>query len=149
MASNKTSLTFVLRRISALCGNIESVQFSLNELLTKAEGFKSILIGSSSIAHYSIEIETQKRWLNIEAEPHLSGFSDLEWNLILSAVAGTIQRISQSQSYQCKAEDPLATIMIIKDQDGRFLQVNQPLACLLYTSPSPRDRTRSRMPSSA
>ena len=26
---------------------------------------------------------------------------------------------------------------------------SQPLACLLYTSPSPRDRTRSRMPSSA
>ena len=25
----------------------------------------------------------------------------------------------------------------------------KPLACLLYTSPSPRDRTRSRMPSSA
>ena len=25
----------------------------------------------------------------------------------------------------------------------------QPLICLLYTSPSPRDRTRSRMPSSA
>jgi len=26
---------------------------------------------------------------------------------------------------------------------------DQALACLLYTSPSPRDRTRSRMPSSA
>ena len=26
---------------------------------------------------------------------------------------------------------------------------NQPQCCLLYTSPSPRDRTRSRMPSSA
>ena len=25
----------------------------------------------------------------------------------------------------------------------------QPISCLLYTSPSPRDRTRSRMPSSA
>ena len=25
----------------------------------------------------------------------------------------------------------------------------QPFICLLYTSPSPRDRTRSRMPSSA
>ena len=25
----------------------------------------------------------------------------------------------------------------------------QSIACLLYTSPSPRDRTRSRMPSSA
>ena len=29
-------------------------------------------------------------------------------------------------------------------------QIHQPLVgCLLYTSPSPRDRTRSRMPSSA
>ena len=27
--------------------------------------------------------------------------------------------------------------------------VEHPEACLLYTSPSPRDRTRSRMPSSA
>ena len=26
---------------------------------------------------------------------------------------------------------------------------NQKVTCLLYTSPSPRDRTRSRMPSSA
>ena len=27
--------------------------------------------------------------------------------------------------------------------------INQLISCLLYTSPSPRDRTRSRMPSSA
>ena len=38
------------------------------------------------------------------------------------------------------------------DDDGhpRGVRVGeQALACLLYTSPSPRDRTRSRMPSSA
>ena len=40
------------------------------------------------------------------------------------------------------------------DPDGSTLhiQFNNPArhnACLLYTSPSPRDRTRSRMPSSA
>ena len=29
------------------------------------------------------------------------------------------------------------------------LGIKKPLVCLLYTSPSPRDRTRSRMPSSA
>ena len=29
------------------------------------------------------------------------------------------------------------------------LQIELSLICLLYTSPSPRDRTRSRMPSSA
>ena len=30
-----------------------------------------------------------------------------------------------------------------------WLKVGEPASCLLYTSPSPRDRTRSRMPSSA
>ena len=34
----------------------------------------------------------------------------------------------------------------IIDSGGRVAQFNN---CLLYTSPSPRDRTRSRMPSSA
>ena len=37
------------------------------------------------------------------------------------------------------------------DQKGNndLLSITQPDICLLYTSPSPRDRTRSRMPSSA
>ena len=33
--------------------------------------------------------------------------------------------------------------------DNVYKTVNVVLTCLLYTSPSPRDRTRSRMPSSA
>ena len=32
---------------------------------------------------------------------------------------------------------------------GRFFAESDTICCLLYTSPSPRDRTRSRMPSSA
>ena len=35
------------------------------------------------------------------------------------------------------------------DTDAREIFRGQPYICLLYTSPSPRDRTRSRMPSSA
>ena len=38
---------------------------------------------------------------------------------------------------------PTGTFGITKPING------QPATCLLYTSPSPRDRTRSRMPSSA
>ena len=34
-------------------------------------------------------------------------------------------------------------------QFGHFTMLGDGRACLLYTSPSPRDRTRSRMPSSA
>ena len=35
------------------------------------------------------------------------------------------------------------------DHIGLFQDLEDLLGCLLYTSPSPRDRTRSRMPSSA
>ena len=38
--------------------------------------------------------------------------------------------------------------LLIVDDDNPFRE-RLARACLLYTSPSPRDRTRSRMPSSA
>ena len=42
-------------------------------------------------------------------------------------------------------------VQLIDDQSGTTLAAASSRAkgCLLYTSPSPRDRTRSRMPSSA
>ena len=39
------------------------------------------------------------------------------------------------------------TCSIIKLSDNEY--IDKRTGCLLYTSPSPRDRTRSRMPSSA
>ena len=42
-------------------------------------------------------------------------------------------------------------LRLVVESDGERLKelVKQHIICLLYTSPSPRDRTRSRMPSSA
>ena len=57
-------------------------------------------------------------------------------------------------SFQGFAQDDpdLIDPVLIKLQ-GRIISAGDssavPYACLLYTSPSPRDRTRSRMPSSA
>ena len=45
------------------------------------------------------------------------------------------------------AQDDIATQLADYDLDRIFIALHGP--CLLYTSPSPRDRTRSRMPSSA
>ena len=41
------------------------------------------------------------------------------------------------------------TPLIISLSGFDFFELNYNIICLLYTSPSPRDRTRSRMPSSA
>ena len=46
-----------------------------------------------------------------------------------------------------KTEKPLGTQRTDKPRTWRSL--DSCMTCLLYTSPSPRDRTRSRMPSSA
>ena len=43
----------------------------------------------------------------------------------------------------------IATREQVREVVAQYLQRRRPLLCLLYTSPSPRDRQKSRMPSSA
>ena len=75
-----------------------------------------------------------------------------EWPVIFRVDYG------HEESSQVFGEDPrhyqLLTKAFIKDTDGnvkgiKTVNVDLIKGCLLYTSPSPRDRTRSRMPSSA
>ena len=40
-------------------------------------------------------------------------------------------------------------LRLILELDGEVVEKADPHICLLYTSPSPRDRQKSRMPSSA
>ena len=48
------------------------------------------------------------------------------------------------------SEIPVGELLAeVEDERLRVLRVPHGGDCLLYTSPSPRDRTRSRMPSSA
>ena len=69
---------------------------------------------------------------------------------------GHTVRVQSGAGVAASATDAayLAAGADITDRAGAFaaelvLKVRSPDACLLYTSPSPRDRTRSRMPSSA
>ena len=67
-----------------------------------------------------------------------------------------IKEIFKSKGFLIKKEKK---IQIEKSEAEKFYKVHETkaffddlctfLSCLLYTSPSPRDRTRSRMPSSA
>ena len=70
------------------------------------------------------------------------GFNDKEFDEVTYAakVADQFQTSHHELTVQENVEANLVSI-------ARYF--DEPFACLLYTSPSPRDRTRSRMPSSA
>ena len=55
----------------------------------------------------------------------------------------------QFQDTKFKELDAKGLITEKLQQIDEFEALHNPNTCLLYTSPSPRDRTRSRMPSSA
>ena len=47
------------------------------------------------------------------------------------------------------AKDIIKNAKVFENLEKSLSNIDILIACLLYTSPSPRDRTRSRMPSSA
>ena len=58
-----------------------------------------------------------------------------------------IENYTEAEKYIKKAVELMPEDPTVNDHYGDILwKLN---SCLLYTSPSPRDRTRSRMPSSA
>ena len=58
-------------------------------------------------------------------------------------------QLRQHESYLGQVDSDLADHTRHPPERGAKVRVIQDYVCLLYTSPSPRDRTRSRMPSSA
>ena len=72
-------------------------------------------------------------------------FEELMRNVALTAVSGEIPNVTDSGYLFCRN-----TRQQLGLDENLFKQPIDALSdCLLYTSPSPRDRTRSRMPSSA
>ena len=66
---------------------------------------------------------------------HGLGAEDLEVAGLTRDQAATLEQVEQ----------PTSTVDVVVSQ----VELGQAWVCLLYTSPSPRDRTRYRMPSSA
>ena len=108
------------------------------------------------VAYFSQKVPKNKK--------HLSAF-DLEMNAITAAceffreyllgVEFTIYTDHQPLTYQANFKTPSPRLARLVSKLGEFtfkikhIKGENNHTCLLYTSPSPRDRTRSRMPSSA
>ena len=84
------------------------------------------------------------------------GDSALDWSIYLSEIADKVILVHRRNEFR-GANDSVSSVQKLKNS-GK-IDVITPAQitklsgsnkfCLLYTSPSPRDRTRSRMPSSA
>ena len=85
---------------------------------------------------------------NIESIISIFG---IEVSLDQKIVAATRHALMQSEAERGDTCGPLERVLLrtqeITKNDIETIQTA--INCLLYTSPSPRDRTRSRMPSSA
>ena len=66
------------------------------------------------------------------------------------AIAFGFDTMSGANQFKRKFPDSEA-VQIVKMRDGskKHIVTLEPFPCLLYTSPSPRDKRQSRMPSSA
>ena len=62
------------------------------------------------------------------------------------AVEQSLRRLEEKYPLKLEVLQLRASLAAVR---GDYASAEQLLSCLLYTSPSPRDRTRSRMPSSA
>ena len=65
---------------------------------------------------------------------------------VRSAVYATETSVEEYLTYTTEETEKLEVTQMTEKLGGNM---EQAIRCLLYTSPSPRDRTRSRMPSSA
>ena len=69
-------------------------------------------------------------------------------DLVANKKFGRMVALKGNEIKNVKIEDAISRQKLVKPDDQAVF-VAKSLGCLLYTSPSPRDRTRSRMPSSA
>ena len=75
--------------------------------------------------------------------PYLVGFKDRQGRQIAGDVTDEWLQPATQEMYRVLKKDALMVSFYGWNRVDRFM------ACLLYTSPSPRDRQKSRMPSSA
>ena len=120
---------------------LESI-LELAELLSRQNDFNEIL-----------RLITSKAAVMLEAETALI----MMVNPVTRETVKTLYREgSGQQDSRLKLFHAYLTGWVIEQDKGFYTgnlakdpRFNREMVCLLYTSPSPRDRTRSRMPSSA
>ena len=143
----------VARALVGSEGTCVSVLRARVRLITNPKHKKLIILGYDDIFLAGDSVATILPFSPIAME-------GLDWNI----VGGLIERKLRQREVGLLPEGRAWMLVELADQSSNALQtrcdkfisamqastlIKSVMPCLLYTSPSPRDRTRSRMPSSA
>ena len=96
----------------------------------------------AGILHWDMSTMMPKNSRENRAE-QLAYLSKIRHQLISSPNVGKLIDLAKSEQLDTENQSNL------KEMEREYIMSSSLPSCLLYTSPSPRDRTRSRMPSSA
>ena len=118
----------------------------------QVEGLRWVKVGLELFVQAGPEVVAQLR------EQGLRVFLDLKFHDIPATMAGACRRAAALGAelitvHACAGSQALKAAQAAAEEGAQGAGQPAPtllaVTCLLYTSPSPRDRTRSRMPSSA
>ena len=84
------------------------------------------------------------RWRAVPRSNRNDNFIDKSFTVMADLIVKLLPINARSKEAYVYYRDGLSA-----QNDGDYAEALENYDCLLYTSPSPRDRTRSRMPSSA
>ena len=142
MKKNLTEIVFILDRSGSMSGLEADTIGGFNSMIEKqrkvdGEALVSTVLfdNMSEVIHDRVDIRDIKPMTDRD-------YTARGCTALLDAIGGAIHHIGNVHKYARPEDVPEHTLFIITT-DG------MENACLLYTSPSPRDMRRSRMPSSA
>ena len=123
----------------------KETDFKLFSAGINSEDYKLDVLKKPNIAGFDIKLDypayTQRK------DESLSNIGDLV--LPLGTTVNWVFNAQHTESIDMKFSDNKDFLSAERFSDNLFSYKKRALSCLLYTSPSPRDATLSRMPSSA
>ena len=146
-ATSTLQLSLFLLFLVVIIVSIFASAVATNYLYSNIEGLADV---ATTIA----EGDFKKRNLKALPTQRVDEFGDVARSIshISENLKNQIKMIAKQRDQFGLVLDDLGEGILVTNKDGEFVYNNEQslvIFCLLYTSPSPRDRTRSRMPSSA
>ena len=100
-------------------------------------------------AHHLLETPTMLPSNTVVLDTHTTGGARHLVVMKRRAADGLVSSITEEEGHRKALAPPLAARAMKTSVQSPTDMMMSPCTCLLYTSPSPRDRQKSRMPSSA